>query len=325
MSGNKNHRKFPDSLNEMFWQYVAENVPEPEKVLDKIPVSLATRPPVFESHSRLMNLLTPIDGADQYRTQLMEQIPEADVHRHFGSMKSSQALALSVFGSLKLENKLDVLAGIESEDGFAIFGPDLKPENIQFEHEVKSLGEPRPTSVDVLIGGKKSVMIECKFTEDGVGSCSRPRLKPKDNNFDRDYCDGSYHHQNNREARCSLTHNGIKYWDHLPELFGWDSSSDHTPCPMRYPYQLIRNVLAAVVDENGTLDTDRGHAVLVYDERNPVFQSDGAGMMNWMLVRNELNDPNLLQRCSWQEIAGRLRACDDLNWLSEGLAEKYGF
>jgi Restriction Endonuclease associating with ARP len=325
MSARKSQQRFPNSLNERFWNYVAKSVPDPEQVLDKIPASMSSRPPVFGAHARALNLLAPTTDTDRYRAQLMEQMPKSDVHRHFGSMKSSQALALSVFGGLKLQNRLDVLAGIEGEDGFAIFGTDLEPESIQFEHEVTTLGEPRPTSVDVLINGKKSVMIECKFTEDGVGSCSRPRLKPKDNNFERDYCDGSYRQQNDREARCSLTQNGIRYWDHLSELFGWDNAGDQIPCPMRYPYQLVRNVLAAVVDEDGALDIDRGHAVLVYDDRNPTFQPDGAGMMNWMFVKNELNDPNLLQRCSWQEIARRLRACDDLSWLSEGLAEKYGF
>jgi Restriction Endonuclease associating with ARP len=316
---------FPQSLNGMFWTYIDANIGEPENVLDKIPVSRASRPPVFATHARALNLLAPADGADQYRTRLLAEMPAGDVHLHFGSMKSSQALALSVFGCLKLEGRLNALAEIKSEDGFAIFGHDLEPENVQFEHEVKTLGEPRPTSIDVRFKGKRDVMVECKFTENGVGSCSRPRLRSKDNNFKRDYCDGSYRQQNERQERCSLTQNGIKYWGHIPELFGWDAESDLAPCPLRFPYQLVRNVLAAVVDDDGALDTHRGHAVLVYDERNPTFQAKGPGMINWNVVKSEPEYPELLQKCSWQEILKHLRSHEDLRWLTDGLSEKYGF
>lgn len=325
MSEGKDRHKFPQYLNEMFWEYIDANIPDPESVLDKIPSSLASRPPVFDAHARSLNLLAPSNATDQYRALLLEEVPKGDIHRHFGSMKSSQALALSVFGGLKLDNKSHVLAEIRSEDGFSVFGTNIEPDDIQFEHAVKTLGEPRSTSIDVLFEGQQRVMIECKFTEDGVGSCSRPRLKPKDNNFEHDRCDGNYRQQNNRHARCSLTENGIRYWDHIPELFGWDSASDLAPCPIRYPYQLIRNVLAAVVEEDGSLNINRGHAVLVYDERNPMFQPDGAGMTNWNFIKRELNYPDLLQKCSWQKITRHLRACDDLSWLSDGLAQKYGF
>jgi hypothetical protein len=41
-------------------------------------------------------------------------------------------------------------------------------------------------------------------------------------------------------------------------------------------YQLVRNILAVGV-KNGETSPANGHAMLIYDERNPAFQASGSG------------------------------------------------
>jgi hypothetical protein len=87
---------------------------------------------------------------------------------------------------------------------------------------------------------------------------------------------------------------------------------------------LVRNVLAVAVDADGSPNSDAGHAVLVYDDRNPDFSEEGRGMMAWKTCKQMLNYPNLLQKCSWQELARAISLDSDMEWLAESLREKYG-
>ncbi len=315
---------FQDSLNERFWEYVQNEISEFGAKLDRTEPSSKTRPPVFTKEHLAQNLIAPPENAHEWRQHLLDLVPERELHRHFGSMKSSQAVALSVFGGLKLACRTDVLAEIKDGDGVTVFSGDVSANDVEFEHAVNTLGEPRPTSIDVMIDGQPRVMIECKFTEGGVGACSRPKLTRKDKNYERDNCDGSFRRQRERKSRCSLSEVGVRYWDHIPELLPWDAAHDIEPCPLRAPYQIVRNVLASVVCEDGTLDPERGHAVLVYDERNPAFRPDGEGMQEWEFVKRELRYPALLRRCSWQEIASQIRTRSGLDWLSAASKAKYG-
>ena len=57
------------------------------------------------------------------------------------------------------------------------------------------------------------------------------------------------------------------------------------PAHCRETYQLVRNVLAVSVDHSGVLSSGKGHAVLIYDERNPVFVSGGAGSAAYAKTR----------------------------------------
>ena len=53
------------------------------------------------------------------------------------------------------------------------------------------------------------------------------------------------------------------------------------PCPLDGTYQLARNVLAACVRPDGTVDANGGHALVIYDDRNPAFLPGGEAAWQW--------------------------------------------
>lgn len=308
-----------------FWDFAeGENL---TKFLDRD--RSTSRPPVFKKEHAHLNLLYDDTADSNYRSQLIDIIPQTGRHRWFRSMMSSQALAQSVFGNLHLLGLIDTIASLKTEEGLPFF--EFPPSKVNLEYAVDSLGEPRPTSVDVLIEGPDMyrIAVECKLSEPEIGTCSRPRLKPNDSNYSRDYCDGSYSLQRDREKRCSLSAVGVQYWDHIPSLFNWSSGLDYPECPLRYTYQLVRNVLASCTREGAakeltTTSPEHGHAVLLYDDRNPVFANGGSGDRVFRKVGNALSDTSLIRRCSWQALLGKLRQVPQLGWLVDGIARKYG-
>ncbi len=284
------------------------------------------RPPVFEKTEANKNVLVDEQLSQQHQQEVLDYIPRNQRHRWFRSMTSSQALAQSVFGNLKVLGKLDLLADLTGDNGRQLFLPSDTAPEITLEHDCDHLNEPRKTSVDVFIAsGSYNIAVECKLSEPEVGTCSRPRLKPKDSNYERDHCDGHYGVQHGRTQRCSLTEIGVSYWQHIPELFEWRADIDYESCPLRFTYQLVRNVLAACVESDGITSADRGHAVLLYDERNPAFHSGGKGMNAWEEVKGALKSPELLQKCTWQQVVDAMRQDSDTEQLTKTLEQKYGF
>jgi hypothetical protein len=89
-------------------------------------------------------------------------------------------------------------------------------------------------------------------------------------------------------------------------------------------YQIVRNILAALVAPNGNLEIDRSHALIVYDARNPAFAHGGAGRQALDTVIGALRYPRVLRIVSWQTIIASVATEPALGWLSEGLAAKYG-
>ena len=282
------------------------------------------RPPVFHTQAADFNVLMAPDISREDRKRLLDDIPFRERHRWFRSMTSSQALALSVYGNLKLYGIMSLLNELHDEDGTPIFGTEaITSENFKMEHKVDSLGDPRPTSLDALITGKHPVAIECKLMESEVGSCSRPRLTERDSNYDKDFCNGTYTVQRNRTSRCSLTEIGVEYWDYVTRVFKWESDVDLAPCPLRSNYQLVRNLLAVSVPSDA-MPSATGHVVLVYDERNPAFLDGGKGDAAYKQTRNALQESDRLKRCSWQQIVRLIRGKQCLTWLTDQLEEKYG-
>ncbi len=252
-------------------------------------------------------------------------VPKGEKHKWFRSMNSSQALAQSVFGNLAIHDSLHILSELQDDEGLDLFGKaQISSENFMMEYKVNYLGEPHSTSLDGYISGDYRIVIECKFIEAEVGTCSRPRLKPTASNYEKERCNGTYSIQRARKERCSLTEIGVLYWRYVPSVFKWKNDSDLNPCPLNKNYQLVRNILAVGVKPDGSVSLNDGHAVLIYDERNPTFQHDGVGLKAYMETKEALQEPTMLRKCSWQRIVKHIRGKDILSWLTENLALKYG-
>lgn len=310
-------------LRQTFWAYRrsafvgADDVFEPHQAEGKDPV-------VFRAAHVGRNLILPPAASPETVSAIEAMIAAKERHRDFGSMRSSQALAQSVFAGLAVMGRLDALATVAAEDKFPAFFNNAAGHTMTLERQVSALGEPRPTSVDAYFSGSTKVAVEVKFGEGSFGRCSRPNLTPDKPNYERDHCDGSFAIQRGRRTRCSLSERGIRYWQFVPHLFAWNGEQDHYPCPLELTYQLARNVLAACVDEGGTLDTENGHALVIYDARNPAFHPGGEADVQWWAAVRALRFPRLLRRLSWQGLATHLSQFRDLDWLTAGLRDKYG-
>ncbi|MGI9311241.1 MAG: PGN_0703 family putative restriction endonuclease [bacterium] len=311
-------------MNEIYdqlWDYAErENL---LALLDRDSRGDATRPPVFQKQHSDCNILLPSSANAMTRKKIVGVL--ARRHRWFRSMKSSQALAQSAFANLVVAGQFDALNNLPTDQGLPAFGMDLGRASAQLEYEVGFLNEPMPTSVDVLISGARRVAVECKFTESSFGQCSRPGMRPEKKNYQRDHCDGSYTRQRGREDRCSLSERGIAYWRHAPRLFRWKNDRDYESCPLRFTYQIARNLLAACVGADGAADIESAHALVIYDHRNPAFQRGGDACDQFRSARDALRDSSLLRSCSWQALTAALADNPPTEWLARQLARKYGF
>jgi hypothetical protein len=285
-------------------------------------------PVVFNREHVEQNLLIPqfpLCSLEE-REQIVEKLPPARRHRFFASMRSSQALAQSVFGTIQVLKRLPLLSGIESEDGQLAFGPKVNHATLEFEKMVQTLGEVPPgvTQVDVWFEGAYRVAVEVKLAECKFGTCSRPLLTKNDNHFEAQHCDGSYTLQRGRTERCALSEINIRYWEYVGEVFGWSSKIDHRWCPLNETFQLARNVLAVCVENHGKLNFDRGHTLIIYDQRNPAMADGGDCDRAWRTVYEALRCRSKLRRLSWQEFLGQWPSDPVLDWLKEKLGQKYG-
>jgi hypothetical protein len=312
--------RYKAELYRRYWEYQQDQFPVWQEYFD-CPVAPGTRPPVFQKDHAWRNVLVAPNASQQEIDKLLDLLPKSDRHKWFRSMNSSQILAQSVFGNLAICDCLSSLADLQADDGMSLLGETrISSDTFAMEFKVDYLAEPHTTSVDCYFWGDYQVAIECKFTESEVGTCSRPRL-PRTHPA---RCNGTYTKQGTRTERCALTESGVLYWRYVPQLFHWDGTKDISSCPLRANYQLVRNVLAAGVKRGGRVSTTNGHAVLIYDERNPAFQEGGKGWAAFTETRRALREPAMLRKCSWQRIIQCMREKNILPWLRELLACKYG-
>lgn len=173
-------------------------------------------------------------------------------HSGAASSHSSQALAVSVFGTIAVHPSRQVLI---DEALRLAFGWDSQGNGgwqVELEKRLPSslLGEPRPTQVDVLLQDKPGVvLLECKFTESGGGPCSQTKPLSSGEHKGTIQCDGNYREQTNpvnwKTDRCALSAKDIRYWKYIPRYFDLDRGKDYEPCPFAGPaYQYMRNILA---------------------------------------------------------------------------------
>ena len=314
MKGQGTYTEYERSLRDRLWAWSDAHHPTHLDGGDR-----ESRPPVLSRQYRYQNLILPPDR--DKAEQVLLAVPYAKRHRWFGSLKSSQAIAQSVFGAIHAFDALDLLTELKAECGRPAFAGRMDGWTLELEHEVKGLQEPRPTNVDVLAtGAEYRVAVECKLTEREFGRCSRPGLDPEA----AEHCDGSYWVQHARRSRCALTELGIRYWELIPELFEWPAGRDQRPCPFGETYQIGRNALAATLGEDGRVDPTRGHVLLVYDERNPEFGAGGHAQEQWEMALEACRVPGLLRQTTWEEISRNLVRTQELRYLVEKGKKKYG-
>jgi hypothetical protein len=324
---NSERKKMVDykvDLNQRYWEYQRSYFPIWQVYFER-PYAPDGRPPVFITRESWQNIIINPDANQQEVDKLLSLMPEGEKHRWFRSMNSSQALAQSILGNLAINDSLHYLSEMKADEGQDLFGEaQISSNNLALEYKVNYLGERRATSLDAYVSGEYQIAIECKFTEAEVGACSRPKLKPTASNYERDHCNGTYSVQRARKERCSLTENAALYWRYVPSLFEWGNELDLAICPLNKNYQLVRNVLAAGVKPDGTVSTNHGHVVLIYDERNPAFQNGGNGLIAYIETQTALRNPTMLRKCSWQRLVQHIREKSILPWLTEHLTLKYG-
>jgi len=322
---NSSYSDYKTNLYKRFWEYQKSRFPESTPWFDR-PYASILRPPVFLRDQAQWNVITSPAANGFEKQSLLELIPKGERHKWFRSMSSSQALAQSVLGNLKVYNALAVLSEVEDENekGLKAFGElPFSSDQFDLEHKVTYLGETRQTSLDGFIEGDYQVAIECKLTEAEFGSCSRPRLTPKDTNYGSEHCDATNPLLASGANRCPLIAKGIKYWSFGSALFDWKGSEADPFCPLNQNYQLVRNVLSACVKDE-RVSPRTGHAVVIYDNRNPAFRPDGKAGKSFNETRSALLNKHSLRKCSWQSIVKQMRDNRILPWLIEDLAQKYG-
>ncbi len=160
---------YKEDLISRYWQYQKQNFPDSQEYFERSVMS-NKRPPVFLKHTATNNIIMEPGISTAKRKQLLDIIPPKERHLWFRSMNSSQAIAQSVLGNLKVYDCLHYLGELADESGESVLGgADVASVNFSMEYAVDCLGEPRPTSLDGFFSGSYRVAIECKFTENEVG------------------------------------------------------------------------------------------------------------------------------------------------------------
>lgn len=162
---------------------------------------------------------------------------------------ASQALAIDVFGTLKVANQRDrdtVLGRLAERLGLPTPGP--WGVELEWIDPVNRMGETRSrTQIDAVARSPTClVFFECKFTEDG-GPCSQTRALSSGANKGIVQCNGNHEVQTNPvndvTARCALAGKGIRYWEVIPQVFDYRNDTDYRPCPFAGPwFQWMRNL-----------------------------------------------------------------------------------
>jgi restriction endonuclease-like protein len=227
--------------------------------------------------------------------------------------ESSQALAIDVFGTIKVSGEIDrILGALAQKCGLPADGPW----SIELEWRAPKdlLGEPRPTQVDAIAcGSRSSLVFECKFTEPG-GGCSQPQRIPKGAHRGKRQCDGNYALQINParksagEARCALIAKKVRYWESIPKLFGIDAEQDYRPCPFAGEgFQWMRNVVLA--DKVAAARGVRGAVIAAFADADPfqTAQKARSGVLGGPAFRGQ----NLIIPLSYQAIVGLANSVSD--------------
>jgi hypothetical protein len=169
-------------------------------------------------------------------------------------------LALSLIGSATQDDRslrwlLDALNLPKK------FSGHLKP-SIRFEHGLapSDLGEvPRVTKLDCTVETEKAfVVVETKWSEPGLGTCSCTR-------------EGDGNPRAGFDCAARVRSRKL-YWKAAHEFLGLEEVRlSFLPCALSVAYQVVRNIAAARHLSRGRIAA----FVLIYDETNPYFRQTG--------------------------------------------------
>jgi hypothetical protein len=311
----REYQDYRDKLISRFWHYKHARFGKEESLFEQ-EAHPKKRPPVFSKSAAGWNVLIAPDATEEKRRQVLEQLPKASRHRWFRSMTSTQALVQSIFGNLKAYDSVRLLKGLVDDQGLPLFDTAvLSAENVSMEHPLTILNEPVSASIDIFLSGPFQIAVQSTLMEQDAGKCSSVTWA---------YCNGSYAVQMGSQERCYLTNKGVRYWEYIPTVFSWASNVNHSPCPLYNTFQLVRRIFAASMGPDGKFSPKRGHAIQVYDDRNPAFRKGGKGFEAYESIRAALRYPTLLRKCSWQRLIEHMRSRSALPWLTVELESKYG-
>ena len=103
-------------LTERYWAYQRARFPAWQEFFER-GMAGDGRPPVFVAGEAWRNILTRPGASRAEVERLLRLVPEGEKHKWYRSMNSSQALAHSVLGNLKVYGHLAVLADLQADEG----------------------------------------------------------------------------------------------------------------------------------------------------------------------------------------------------------------
>jgi hypothetical protein len=203
------------------------------------------------------------------------ELADADWHNHADRPNSSQALAISVFGTVEASSERDnILNRVADRIGL----PRASDWTIKLEwwDESNALKEKSPTLVDAVAVNTSAdtmILFECKFTEGG-GACSQLKNAK---------CDGRNPGPLDPTASvphaCPLSRKGIKYWSYVSAIFDTATLAGSI-CPFGDErYQWMRNLTLGAA-----LKADRGintGLVAVYVDRPKLYMREKIVSEGW--------------------------------------------
>ena len=203
---------------------------------------------------------------------------------------SSQALAIDVFGTIKMSPEKDQILN-KIADWLKLPNDEKWEIELEWKGPKDLLNEKVQTQVDAIaISSKAVILFECKFTEGG-GNCSQPNKIQNGPNKGFEQCNGRYELQKNPvenvEAKCTLTGKGIRYWDYIEKVFeGIDANQDYKPCPFKDGnYQWMRNlVLCKAFMESKKID---GAVVAIYTDAPGFPMAKKINNNEWTIKLND--------------------------------------
>jgi hypothetical protein len=230
---------------------------------------------------------------------------------------SSQALAIDVFGTLKLHPGRDAaLNALALELGLPAGGPWEVA--LEWRDPDNQLHEKTRTSVDAMARSPQAlILFECKFSEHDGGNCSQTQPLTTGRRKGLRQCNGYYAPQvnpaNQREARCALTAKGINYWDFIPPVFGFPAEASIAPCPFAGGwFQWMRNLTTcyAVARHYGL----RAAFVVAYADGPGLHMAQRVKMTDWQWLNNRVDPAAVVLRAvsiqALLSMAGRASPAD---------------